>query len=127
MLTCKKASVLTSAWISVLALSATVSVVGCANDPGRRPPTIVQSVEAARTRTDHDFIKNYYLREAAVARAAAHTHRQLVSIYEEKGTLRGGRGLPEYSNAVAGLLDALAVDFENMAAEHQRLAWQLLR
>lgn len=57
---------------SVLLLG--ILMAGCASGPGAQSPELLQRIEAARTRSDHESLVTYYEREATVARTNAAFH-----------------------------------------------------
>ncbi len=59
---------------SLLLLS--LVLAGCASGPAAPSPELLQRIEAARTRADHEAMATYYDREAAAARAIAENHRK---------------------------------------------------
>ena len=108
---------------SMLLLS--LVLAGCASGPNAPAPELVQRIEAARTRGDHEALSTYYNQEAAKARAIAENHRKMAKSYQ--GNLAGGRGgasMQAHCNAIVRSHEGIAAEYEGMAAAHRQLAAQ---
>ena len=108
---------------SMLLLS--LVLAGCASGPNAPSPELLQRIEAARTRGDHEALATHYNQEAAKARAIADNHRKMAKSYQ--GHLSGGRGgasMPAHCNAIVRSQEGIAAEYEGMAAAHQQLAKQ---
>jgi len=108
---------------SVLLLS--LVLAGCASGPKAPSPKLLQRIEGARTRGDHEALATYYEREAAAARAMAANQRTMAKSYQ--GNLAGGRGgasMAAHCNAIVGKQEGIAADYDAMAAAHRQMAGQ---
>ena len=102
-----------------------VLLVGCASGPTAPPPDLVQRIESARTRDDHEALAAYYDREASTARASAAAHRKMATSYQ--GMMSGGRGtasMPAHCNAIVRSQEGIAAEYEGMAAAHRQMGQQ---
>lgn len=109
--------------VSALLLSAVLA--GCASGPTVTSTDLLQRVEAARTRSDHQSLATYYDQQAAAARAMAAEHRKMSVSYQ--GMLAGGRGgasMPAHCNAIVRSQESIAAEYEAMAAGHRQMAEQ---
>ena len=100
-------------------------LAGCASGPTAPSPELLQRIEAARTRGDHEALATHYTGEAAAARAMADNHRKMAKSYQ--GNLSGGRGgasMPAHCNAIVRSQEGIAAEYEGMAAAHRQLAKQ---
>jgi hypothetical protein len=112
-----------SRWMLSAFLS--VALAGCASAPSAPSADMLQRIESARTPADHEALAAYYDREAAAARAMASTHRKMAISYQR--SLSGGRGgasMPAHCNAIARNQEAVAVEFDAMAAAHRQIGQQ---
>lgn len=108
---------------SALLLSAILA--GCASGPTAPPADLPQRIETARTPADHEALAAYYDREASAARASAAAHRKMATSYQ--GMVAGGRGgatMPAHCNAIVRSQEAIALEYEGMAASHRQMAQQ---
>ena len=108
---------------SMLLLS--LVLAGCASGPNAPSPELLQRIEAARTRGDHEALATHYNQEAAKARAIADNHRKMAKSYQ--GNLAGGRGgasMPAHCNAIVRSQEGIATEYEGMAAAHRQFAAQ---
>lgn len=108
---------------SLLLLS--VVLASCALGPNAPPPDLMQRIEAARTRGDHQSLATYYDQQAAAARTSAAEHRKMGSSYA--GNYAGGRGgasMASHCNAIVSNQESIAAQYEGMAAAHRQLAEQ---
>jgi hypothetical protein len=106
-----------------LLLSATLA--GCASGPTAPPADLLQQIESARTQADHEALAAYYDRQASAARASAATHRKMATSYQ--GMFAGGRGaasMPAHCNAIVRGQEAIATEYEAMAATHRQMGQQ---
>jgi hypothetical protein len=102
-----------------------VILAGCASEPTAPPADLVQRIETARTPADHEKLASYYDREASAARASAAAHRKMATSYQ--GTVAGGRGgasMPAHCNAIVRSQEAIATEYEGMAAAHRQMGQQ---
>jgi hypothetical protein len=108
---------------SLLLLSAVL--VGCATGPSGPSPELLQKIESASTRSDHEALATHYDKQAAAARALAAEHRKMAQGYQ--GMFAGGRGgasMPAHCNAIVRNQEGIAAEYEGMAAGHRQLAQQ---
>ena len=108
---------------SMLLLS--LVLAGCASGPNAPSPELLQRIESARTRGDHEALATHYNQEAAKARAIADNHRKMAKSYQ--GNLAGGRGgagMPAHCNAIVRSHEGIAAEYEGMAAAHRQFAAQ---
>ncbi|MBL8317838.1 MAG: hypothetical protein JNJ42_05505 [Burkholderiaceae bacterium] len=109
--------------VSLLLLSAVLA--SCASAPGGPSPDLLQKIESARTRSDHEALSTYYIKQAAAARALAAEHRKMAQSYQ--GMFAGGRGgasMPAHCNAIVRSQEGIATEYEGMAAAHRQMAEQ---
>jgi hypothetical protein len=107
------------------ALLLSVVLAGCTSAPTASPPDLVQRIESARTQADHEALAAYYDREASAARASASEHRKMAASYQ--GMIGGGRGsanMPAHCNAIVRSQEAIATEYEGMAAAHRQMGQQ---
>ena len=62
---------------TTLALLVLGALAGCASGPAPVAPELVQRIETARTRADHESLASYYTQEAVKARETAALHRRM--------------------------------------------------
>ena len=108
---------------AVLLLS--VVLAGCASGPNAPSPDLMQRIESARTRGDHEALATNYDQEATKARTLAAEHRKMAQSYQ--GMVAGGRGgasMPAHCNAIVRSQEGIAAEYEGMAAAHRQLAKQ---
>ncbi|MEQ1803777.1 MAG: hypothetical protein ABL900_00215 [Burkholderiaceae bacterium] len=102
-----------------------IVLAGCASGPNPPSPELLQRIESARTRADHEGLAAYYNQEAAKARAIADNHRKMAKSY--LGNLSGGRGgasMTAHCNAIVRSHESIATEYEGMAAAHRQFAAQ---
>ena len=102
-----------------------VILAGCASEPTAPPADLVQRIETARTPADHEALASYYDREASAASASAAAHRKMATSYQ--GMVAGGRGgasMPAHCNAIVRSQEAIATEYEGMAAAHRQMGQQ---
>lgn len=99
-------------------------LAGCASGPKNPPPELVQRIESARTRADHEALVATYEGEAAVARAKAAEHRKMAQSY--KGVVMIGKGfganMPVHCNSLVNLYENMAAEYDGLAAGHRTMA-----
>ncbi|MEO5658331.1 MAG: hypothetical protein ABIQ90_00845 [Polaromonas sp.] len=101
-------------------------LVGCATRPNSPPPEIVQRIQAASTPVDHESLAQYYLGEAASAKASAELHRKMAKSYQARGSSnKGFSNMPAHCNSVVQMQESIAAEYTGMAAEHQEMSQQL--
>ncbi len=102
-----------------------VIVAGCASGPPAPTADLLQRIESARTQADHEALAATYDREASAARASAASHRKMATSYQ--GMIGGGRGnasMPAHCNAIVRSQEAIATEYEGMAAAHRQMGQQ---
>lgn len=108
--------------VPVLLLGAVLA--GCASGPNNPPPEIVQRIEAARSRGDHEGLVAYYDQEATAARARAVEHRKMAKSY--RGVMSSGKGygtnMPAHCNSIVNLYESMAIEYDGLAGDHRRMA-----
>lgn len=100
-------------------------LAGCASGPTAPSPELLQRIETARTRGDHEALATHFRQDAARARATAETHRKMGKSYQ--GNLAGGRGgasMAAHCNAIVRSQESIAAEYEGMAAAHRQFAAQ---
>lgn len=109
---------------SLLLLS--VVLAGCAAGPNAPSPELLQRIESARTRDDHEALATNYDHEASKARGTAADHRKMAKIYQNRvPDPRAGGNLPAHCNAIVRSQEGIAAEYESMAAAHRQLAKQV--
>ena len=109
----------------VSALLLSLVLAGCASGPNAPSPDLLQRIEAARTRGDHEALATHFDREATAARAMAANHGKMAKSYQ--GNLAGGRGgasMQAHCNAIVRSQEGIAAEYEGMAAAHRQFAAQ---
>lgn len=104
-------------------LMAVVLLAACASGPGAPSPELIQRIESARTRSDHESLAQYYDNEATQARAKADMHRRMSRAYQ--GTTYGVRGGPSMTAHCAATIrsfEAVASGYEGLAKGHREAA-----
>ena len=110
-----------SFWRTVLALSLSALLVACVGNPPAPPAEIAQKIEAANTRTDHEALASYYVKEAATARAVADKHRKMAKSYQGVPQ-RGGPTMSTHCTSIAQWQESIASGYESMATAHRDMA-----
>ena len=108
---------------SVLLLS--VVLAGCASGPNPASPDLLQRIESARTRGDHEALATHYDEQVAKARASAENHRKMGRSYQ--GNLSLGRSeanIAAHCDALARNQEGIAAAYEGMASGHRQMAKQ---
>jgi hypothetical protein len=107
------------------AILLSVVLAGCASAPNASPPDLLQQIESARTRGDHEALASYYDREASTARATAAEHRKMAASYQSMSSSgRGGASMPAHCNAIVRSQEEIAAEYEGMAAAHRQMGQQ---
>jgi len=102
-----------------------VILADCASGPTAPPADLLQRIESASTKGDHEALAAYYEREASAARASAATHRKIATTYQGMiGSGRGSASMPAHCNAIVREQEAIATEFEGMAAAHRQMGLQ---
>ena len=105
------------------ALLLSLVLAGCASGPGFPSPELLQRIESARTRGDHEALATHYSQQAAAARAIADDHRKMAKSYQGRVVdPRGGGSMPAHCNAIVRSQESIAAEFEGMAEGHYELA-----
>ena len=100
-----------------------IVMAGCASGPNAPSPELVQRIEAARTRGDHEALVTYYDREATVARASAAEHRKMARSYQGMtGSAKGGSSMPVHCNSLVSLYESIATEYDGLAGDHRQMA-----
>lgn len=108
---------------SVLLLSSVLA--GCASGPNAPSPDLLQRIESARTRGDHEALATNYDHEASKARGIAADHRKMAKIYAGRvPDPRAGGNLPAHCNAIVRSQEGIAEQYESMAEAHRQFAKQ---
>lgn len=100
-------------------------LAGCASGPNAAPsPELLQRIEAAHTRSDHEALVAYYDGEATAARARAVEHRKMAKSYQ--GVMSSGKGggsnMPAHCNSIVNLYESMAIEYDGLAADHRQMA-----
>lgn len=105
---------------AVLSIAA-LALAGCAALPaGPTPAELLQKVQGARTRAEHESLAAYYSGVAASARAEAQAHREMARA--PAGVGRGDWTRPAHCRAIAAAYDGRASEQEAMAVAQRQLA-----
>ena len=105
--------------LSGLALS------GCAGVSTAPSPELLQQIETAHTRADHEALATYYDRQAVAARAIGAEHRKMAKSYQGRfASGRGGASMPAHCNAIVSSYEGIAAEYDGMAAIHRQMAEQ---
>lgn len=109
--------------VAAIAVLFTVGLAGCADIVTAPSGTLQQQIQAARTPADHQKLTDYYVKEAATARASAAEHREMGKRYGAAPMGgRGGGSMSSHCNAVAASYDEIASRYDAMAAGHKEMA-----
>lgn len=98
-------------------------LAGCAAVAPGPSVDLLQRIESARTRADHESLAAHFSKEAASAREKAGLHRRMARTYQSSAA-RGANALPAHCNAIVRSQEALAADYDAMAAAHREFARQ---
>ena len=108
---------------TTLALLVLGALAGCASGPAPVAPELVQRIETARTRADHESLASYYTQEAVKARETAALHRRMAKSYQVQAVGgRAGAAMPAHCNAVAQSQEGVANSYDGMAVAHRQMA-----
>jgi hypothetical protein len=102
------------------ALLLSLVIAGCASDPTAPSADLLQRIESARTRGDHQALSTHYEQQAAAARATAAEHRKMAKSYEFEP--RAAARMVAHCNAIVREQEGVAAEFEGMAEGHWELA-----
>lgn len=104
-------------------LLASAVLAGCAAISSSPSPELQQRIETARTRADHASLGDHYAKQAATARSAAAEHRKMAQAYGSGPvSAKGGMSMAAHCNSIVRQFEGIATDYENMAAEHNKLS-----
>ncbi len=106
------------------ALLLSLVLAGCASGPSAPSREMLQRIEAARTRGDHEALAAHYDREAAAARVIAADHLKMARSYLMVPLPRTSRRAPIHCESIARSQEGIAAEYEGMAEEHRQLAKQ---
>lgn len=88
-------------------------------------PALLQQIESARTRADHEALASYYSKEASAARAIAADHRKMARSYQAMTVSgKGGGSMQAHCNSIVSKYEGVAADYESMASAHRDMAKQ---
>ena len=116
--------------LSLFAVSAVLSMglalTGCAGTaPSVPAPSLQQRIEAAHSRADHQALAAYFNGEAAVARAKAGEHRDMIKAYQKQVAAgHGNANMATHCNSLITGYENIAVDYERIAESHRQQAEQ---
>jgi hypothetical protein len=115
-----------SRFAALAVLIASLALSGCA-DTAKSTPTLTlqQQIEAAHTPAEHHALGAYYDGEAAAARAKAAEHRDMIKAYQRQ--VANGHGNSNMETHCRSLImghEAMAADYETLAAHHRQMAAQ---
>ena len=106
-----------------LLLSATLT--GLASAAPSAPPEILQKIDSARSRADHEPLVSYYVKQAKDVRGMAALHRDMAEAYGRRApSHRGSADLVAHCNETAESYEKIGADYDAIAAEHRRIAQQ---
>lgn len=109
---------------SVLLLGAMLA--SCASGPDAPSHELMQRIESARTRGDHEALATYYQHEADAARAIAAKHRTMAASYQRMfATGLGAASMSDHCNAIVRSQETIAAEYEGLAEGHQYVANQI--
>ncbi|MCW5659974.1 MAG: hypothetical protein KIT60_19920 [Burkholderiaceae bacterium] len=98
-------------------------LAGCASVPDEMPSQLLQKIESAGTRSDHERLAVYYENRGAAARDIAARHRRLAATYQ--ATLANspiGADAVAHCLAIARQQESIASEYEGLAEGHQAVA-----
>lgn len=109
--------------VSLIVAASTAFLVGCASGPPKPAPEILQRIESAQTRADHQWLVDYFAQEARKAKDNAVEHRAMGRKYQARvGTERGAASMVAHCNAAGNSYESIAADYERMSAAHKQFA-----
>jgi hypothetical protein len=97
---------------------------GCATETPVKPAGLVQKIENARTRVDHEEIASLYEQQAGADKAAAERHRDLARFYARSGGLKGTPipGMRSHCETLAQAYQLAAEENLMLAKMHRQVA-----
>jgi len=105
------------------ALLLSLALAGCASSPSIPSPELLQRIESARTRGDHEALATHYMQQASAARDVAAEHRKMVKSYQaNRWDPRVAGLMPDHCNAIVRSQEGIAAEYEGMAEGHYELA-----
>lgn len=100
-----------------------VVMAGCASGPKDPSSELLQQIEAASTRSDHEALVSYYEREATGARTSAVGHRKMAQSYQViSSNNRGGASMQTHCNSLVSLYEGAATEYDGLAGMHRQMA-----
>ena len=106
-----------------LSLAAALVLAGCASGPPATPPEVIQRIDTARTRADHESLAAYYVQQAGKARDSAAEHRKMATRYSGQASIgQKGPSMAAHCNAVVQSAESMATSYDAMAASHREMA-----
>lgn len=110
-------------FVSLIVAASTALLVGCASGPSKPAPEILQRIESAQTRADHQWLADYFAQEARKAKDTAVEHRAMGRSYQARmGAERGAASMVAHCNAVVTSYESIATDYERMSTAHKQFA-----
>ena len=109
--------------ITSLALAAFLGLLGsCTINP--HPMDMSQSVQSARTRSDHENLAKHYEEAAKEMQAKADEHKKLLAQYEANKVIYGKQasGLISHCQGLIRIYDQAAKENVAMAEAHRQMA-----
>lgn len=98
-------------------------LAGCASAPEGLSPALLQKLESAGTRADHETLAVYYENQGAAARDIAARHRRLAATYQARlGNSPVGADAVAHCLAIARHHESIASEYEGLAEGHQAVA-----
>ncbi len=98
-------------------------LAACASSPSAPSPSpeeLLQKIESARTRADHEGLAAHYADQAALARASSQQHRKMAQA--DLGAGRGSWSMPAHCRALARSYEIRAIESQAMALVQRQLA-----
>lgn len=111
----------------VLALLSVAILAGCAANPAASSSDVLNKIETAHSRADHELLSSYYAKEAAIARDTVDLHRKMQERYINWQIVvqdRIAAGMVTHCDSLIQTYEKAAVEFDAMSATHQELARQ---
>jgi ABC-type uncharacterized transport system auxiliary subunit len=106
----------------LLAVAVVAALAGCAAGPWNPPPDVAQRIATASTRADHEWLADYYREEIGKARQAAEQHRRMARAYRSESPYARGTNWQSHCESLIRTSEAMAAEYERMAAGHRQLA-----
>lgn len=110
-----------------LVLLSVAILAGCAANPAAPSADLLNKIETAHSRADHELLSSYYAKEASVARDTVDLHRKMQKRYINWQTAvqdRIAAGMVTHCDSLIQTYEKAAVEFDAMSATHQELARQ---